>query len=101
MREHMRKHPIEKSYDLEKSKEVDKPLSVEEFIRDNFDNLPQWAVMLQGLRHREGLTQESIGKLLGIPQGNISQMEHGKRPIGKQLAKKIANFFDIDYRLFL
>jgi plasmid maintenance system antidote protein VapI len=42
-----------------------------------------------------------MGSMLGIPQGNISQMEHGKRPIGKQIAKRIAEFFKTDYHLFL
>jgi len=42
-----------------------------------------------------------MGELLGIPQGNISQMERGKRPIGKQIAKRLADLFHTDYHLFL
>lgn len=64
-------------------------------------DLPRWAIAFCGLRHREGLTQVKIGSMLGIPQGNISQIEHGKRPIGKQIAKRIAELFKTDYRLFL
>jgi DNA-binding XRE family transcriptional regulator len=98
----MRKHHTETTSHLEISREeLDRPMSIEEFIRDSFGDLPQWAVMLRGLRNREGLTQAAIGNLLGIPQGNISQMERGKRPIGKQLAKKLAELFHTDYRLFL
>ena len=28
-------------------------------------------------------------------------MENGKRSIGKAMAKKFANFFQVDYRIFL
>lgn len=59
------------------------------------------AVMLRGLRYREGLTQVELGKLLGIAQGNISLMEKGKRTIGKDIAKRLAHLFKTDYRLFL
>jgi transcriptional regulator with XRE-family HTH domain len=37
-----------------------------------------------------------MGLLLGISQGNISHMEHGKRSIGKQIAKKLAALFKTD-----
>lgn len=79
----------------------DEPMSVAEFLREFDGDLPRWAIVLRGLRNREGLTQSAMGKLLGIPQGNISQMEHGKRAIGKQIAKRLATLFDTDYRLFL
>ncbi len=62
---------------------------------------PQGAVMLRGLRNREGITQAELGKLLDIEQTNISKMELGKRQIGKQIAKRLAKIFDTDYRLFL
>jgi transcriptional regulator with XRE-family HTH domain len=76
-------------------------MSVDEFINECFGTLPQWAVALRGLRNREGLTQEALGKLLGIAQTNISKMELGKRPIGKGIAKRLAQLFNTDYHLFL
>lgn len=99
MQAHTRKHPID---DIEESMtEGDNPMSVGEMISKLCENLPEWAVLLRGLRYREGLTQAEMGRLLKIAQGNISQMEHGKRPIGKRLAKKIASLFKTDYHLFL
>jgi DNA-binding XRE family transcriptional regulator len=88
--------PTKKTY-IEK----EEPMSVNEALKDLCGNLPRWAIVLRGLRQREGLTQSAMGDLLGIPQGNISQMEHGKRPIGKQIAKRLANLFKTDYHLFL
>jgi len=79
----------------------DKPISVDEVLREMSGDLPRWAIALRGLRAREGLTQVNLSALLGIHQGNISQMEHGKRPIEKQIAKRLADLFQTDYRLFL
>lgn len=79
----------------------DKPKSLEEFIRANFGKLPDWAIALRSLRKREGISQASLDYALGITQTNISQMELGKRTIGKTLAEKFADFFKTDYHLFL
>jgi len=56
---------------------------------------------LHGLRVREGLTQKELAEKLGEAQSHISAMEKGKRPIGKALAKKLAEAFGGDYRAFL
>jgi transcriptional regulator with XRE-family HTH domain len=42
-----------------------------------------------------------LSGLTGIPQRHISEMENGKRPIGKKNAKKFAEVLKIDYRVFL
>ena len=56
---------------------------------------------LQGARLKEGISQVELSKRLGIPQTNISAMELGKRPIGKNMARRIAKSLDVDYRTFL
>lgn len=98
---HTRKHRTEKTPSLVMKSTVETPMSIEEFINDCFGNFPQWAIALRGLRNREGLTQAALGEALGTAQTNISKMELGKRPIGKQIAKKLADFFKTDYRIFL
>lgn len=59
------------------------------------------AEALRGARAKEGLTQKALAADLGIPQANLSLMEHGKRPIGKEMAKRLAAILNVDYRLFL
>ncbi|MBI2339723.1 MAG: helix-turn-helix transcriptional regulator [Deltaproteobacteria bacterium] len=59
------------------------------------------AYMLKAARKRAGMTQMQLAKSLEMPQGNISQIESGKRPIGKALAKRLAKIFNLDYRVFL
>lgn len=58
-------------------------------------------VYLRGIRLREELSQEELAKLTGISRSNISAMEHGKRPIGKETAKRLADILKCDYRRFL
>jgi DNA-binding XRE family transcriptional regulator len=100
MRAHTRKHHTTNApyYDYEKD---DIPMTVEEFRKLAFDDFPRWAIYLHGYRMREGLTQKELGKYLGIAQANISRMERGKKPIGKKLAKRLADFFKTDYKMFL
>jgi DNA-binding transcriptional regulator YiaG len=56
---------------------------------------------LAGLRYREGVSQRKLAELTGIPQRHISEMENGKRPIGKERAKALAKALNTDYRVFL
>ena len=56
---------------------------------------------LAGMRSREGLTQVQLAEKTGIPQRHISEMEHGKRTIGKKNAKLFAAALNTDYRVFL
>ena len=57
--------------------------------------------MLRAARMREALSQIQLAQLTGIPQRHISEMEHGKRPIGKDRAKKLAEVLKVDYHIFL
>jgi plasmid maintenance system antidote protein VapI len=59
------------------------------------------SVALRGARKREGLTQKELARLVEVSQTHISEMEHGKRPIGKDMAKRLAKILKADYRIFL
>lgn len=56
---------------------------------------------LRGARLKEGLTQKELATALGVSQHHVSEMEHNKRPIGKDMAKRLAEKLSINYRLFL
>jgi hypothetical protein len=58
-------------------------------------------VSLAGARGREGVTQRDLSKMTSIPQRHISEMENGKRPIGKEMAKKLGKALNISYKVFL
>jgi ribosome-binding protein aMBF1 (putative translation factor) len=59
------------------------------------------SVALRGARKREGLTQKELARLVGISQTHVSEMEHGKRPIGKDMARRLAKVLKVHYRVFL
>jgi len=56
---------------------------------------------IRGARHKEGLTQARLAQLIGAPQRHVSEMENGKRPVGKEMAKRLAAALGVDYRVFL
>lgn len=56
---------------------------------------------LAGARYREGLTQIELSEMTGIPQRHVSEMENGKRTIGKEMAKRLGKALDIGYKVFL
>jgi DNA-binding XRE family transcriptional regulator len=59
------------------------------------------SVALRGARKREALTQKELARLVGVSQTHISEMEHGKRPIGKDMARRLAKVLKVNYRVFL
>ena len=72
-----------------------------ETFKSEIDKYSEAGLMLKGSRHKEGLTQAQLANALGMSQNHISEMENGKRPIGKEIALRFAKFFDTDYRKFL
>lgn len=56
---------------------------------------------LRGLRLREELTQKALAAQIGVKPSHISEMESGKRPIGKEMAKRLAEVLRTEYRVFL
>ena len=57
---------------------------------------------MHAYRIREGFTQKQLSELTGIPQRHISEMENGKRGIGKERARKLADALRVeDYRFLL
>ncbi len=57
--------------------------------------------LLAGARVKEGLTQKRLAGRLGIHRHHISEMENGKRPIGREMAKRLGEVLNIGYRVFL
>ena len=70
-----------------------------EFFSDFVDNSPSTA--LSGARYKEGITQRQLSEKTGIPQRHISEMENGKRVIGRKIARLLSDALNIDYQVFL
>lgn len=99
MQAHTRKLRIEKNINNE-SEETDL-MDWETAFEDLIEKFSKAGAALRGFRLRDGLTQTELAKKIKTNQANLSKMEHGKRAIGKNIAKKLASIFKTDYRIFL
>ena len=73
---------------------------------DYRDAFPEFAgkeqqVAVRAYRVREGLTQDQLARLTGIARRHISDMENGRRSVGKENARKLARALNVDYRMLL
>jgi DNA-binding XRE family transcriptional regulator len=121
MQAHMRRHHIKKeepiiyvsagatTYAIPQSvankyivnKTEEEVISANEIFADLDRERTEAGALLKGLRSREDLNQTEFAKKIGVSQANLSKMEHGRRPIGKQIAKRIEEIFGVNYKYFL
>ena len=78
------------------SEENNETISLEEMFPDL-----HFGSAIRGLRYREELTQAQLAEKIGVKRHHISEMEHGKRPIGRDMAKRLAKALHTDYKVFL
>lgn len=57
--------------------------------------------VLKGARDREGLTQTELAEKIDVKPHHISEMEKGKRSIGKGMAERLARALNTGYKVFL
>jgi len=86
-----------RSLGFEAKEEPSKPWR--EVLAYKDEELP--GVFLAGVRYREGMTQVELADATGIPRRHISEMENGRRPIGKKNARLLAETLKIDPRRLL
>lgn len=79
----------------------DDSIDATELYPDLKDQTKRAAIVFQGIRLRQGLTQKQMAERIGITQGDVSKIEKGERSIGKKLALRIGRALGIDYKRFL
>ena len=57
--------------------------------------------ILSGARGLREMSQARLAAAVGVHRSNISEMERGKRPIGKAMAKKLGDALKMNWRIFL
>ncbi len=90
-------------YEISVSEEKDDNegfVSIDEAFKDYYAETSKPATLLRGYRARNELTQTELAKHLKTSQAAIAAMESAKRPISLPMAKKIAAFFNVDYKDF-
>ena len=58
-------------------------------------------VMLRGARFKADLTQRELAERIEVSPHHISEMEHGKRTIGKAMAQRLDKVLNVNYKVFL
>ncbi len=86
---------------LQKGMAADDSVSSDEIFAELNKKYPKASNLLKGVRYREGSNQSEFAQRINVTQANLSKMENGKRPIGKEIAKRIAKIFGVNYRYFL
>lgn len=79
----------------------ERPIPWREAFKEEIEAYGEGGLMLRGSRQKAEMTQSDLAQKMGISQHHISEMENGKRPIGKEMAKRLAAIFKCDYRKFL
>ena len=57
--------------------------------------------ILRGARGLREMTQKELAKKIGVKNVHISEMERGKRTIGKAMAKRLGEALEMPYKMFL
>jgi len=97
----MKKHPTSKVSYVEKPIPESSSTPWKNVFQEGINELSEAGLMLKGARLKAQFTQKELAEKLGIHTHHISEMEHGKRTIGKSMARKLAQILEVDYKLFL
>ena len=54
------------------------------------------AEMLRHLLEAKGITQAQLSRETGLAKSSISEVLAGKRPLSRQMIRKLARYFDVD-----
>lgn len=82
-------------------KDDDSPIAWEVLAKERIKKYKKAGLVLRGMRYREGLSQKKLAEESGVTQNEISNIENGKRTVGKKIAEKLATALNFDYRLLL
>lgn len=92
----LKKYIVHDDISVKKAKKIDRPslgITPEQAFAEINSKYTKTGALLKAVRLREGLSQKDFSLLINVTQGDLSKMEHGKRPVGKVLVSRIAKKF--------
>jgi DNA-binding XRE family transcriptional regulator len=69
--------------------------------KENIKKYTETGLALRGARLRAEMTQQELANAIEAQPHHISEMEHGKRSIGKKIAHRLAKTLKMSYKMFL
>lgn len=67
----------------------------------SLDEITPPGEVLKKLRRKNLLTQAKLGKVAGIRQHRIAELESGKKGIGREVAERLGKALNVLYQTFL
>lgn len=102
MSAHTKMHPIRPDKKgSRQSGAAKKSVPWREVAKKEIKKYSEVGMVIRGSRFKEELTQKELAELLGCKPHHISEMEHGKRSVGREMAQRLGKVFKVDYRVFL
>jgi len=103
MSERTRTHPTRRvrKRAASSTKKTEKSIPWREVAKDNIKKFTEAGLALRGARYKEEMTQQELADAIGVRAHHISEMEHGKRTIGKEMARRLAKALNVNYKMFL
>lgn len=98
MSAHTKTHPTKTPAKQKKERDS---IPWREVFKEEIAKYGEGGLVLRGFRIREDMTQKQLAELIGVSPHHISEMENNKRPIGKEMAKRLAKALNTNYRVFL
>lgn len=92
----LKKYIVHDDISIKKAKKIDRPsksFTPGEVFAEINAKYTKTGALLKAVRLREGISQKDFAALIKVTQGDLSKMEHGKRPIGKLIVSRIAKKF--------
>lgn len=86
---------------LKEQSEDDELVKWEALAKERIEKYKKAGLVLRGMRYREGLSQIQLAEKSGVTQNEISNIENGKRTVGRKIAEKLTKVLHFDYRMLL
>jgi ribosome-binding protein aMBF1 (putative translation factor) len=87
--------------ELVREYQVEENVPADEVLREVHEKYGKTGSVIRGLRAREDMKQIELARKLRVTQGDLLKMENGKRPVGKEMARRLGRVFSTDYRAFI
>lgn len=83
------------------TKKAEKSVPWRKAAKENIEKFTEVGLAVRGARFRAEMTQQQLADVIGVRAHHISEMEHGKRTIGKEMAHRLAKALNVNYKVFL
>ena len=82
-------------------KKAEKSIPWREVAKENIEKFTETGLAVRGARFKANMTQRQLADAIKVSAHHISEMEHGNRTIGKEMARRLAEVLDVNYKVFL